>query len=137
MSVPSGAYQLGTAVLLDGAAVAEAYWLVSLGRRAVSLNGYTDRPGFEELQCILKRATEAHRQHQESRKRHDDVAQPPLRADSEQLIGTTEVADILGVGLRQVQRIARSLDGRRIGTRWVFDRDAVRAYHAAAIEHER
>lgn len=43
-------------------------------------------------------------------------------------IGTVEAARILGTTPRYVRRIAATLDGRRIGDRWRFDRRKVQTY---------
>lgn len=116
---------LANAVVLSGPALADTYYLICAGIRYTRRNGYTpDR--FRALQNTLgAAAAAAHTGHR------DDAPTPtPAHSPQEDLIGAQEAAHMLGLSKRQVQRIARSLDGRLAGGRWVFDRAAVAAYHA-------
>lgn len=55
---------------------------------------------------------------------------PPtqLTGDDEELIDTTEAAQILGCSDRWVRTIRTDLDGLNIGGRWVFKRHTVMEY---------
>lgn len=117
---------LANAVVLSGPALADTYYLICAGIRYTRRNGYTpDR--FRALQETLGNAAAA-----AAHPRHRDDAPTPEIAHSppDELIGAQEAAHMLGLSKRQVQRIARSLDGRLAAGRWVFDRAAVAAYHA-------
>ncbi|MDF3309883.1 helix-turn-helix domain-containing protein [Rhodococcus sp. T2V] len=121
--------KLGNALLLQGPAIADAYWLVSTGIRAAERNGHAVRPDVYRLQALLG---ECHRDAL-SALRHHDVAPPPDDESSDvELISTREAAEVLNVSPRHVQRIAASLDGRRTAGRWIFDRAVVEAYAAHA-----
>jgi len=62
----------------------------------------------------------------------DDVRSGPPSAEltSTEVIGTTEVASMLGVTRRHAARLAATLDGRRYRGSWLFDKAAVDAYIA-------
>ena len=65
---------------------------------------------------------------------HADVAQLPTEAvsDPSEPLTTREVAAMLGLSPRQTQRMARTLDARRLRSgRLIFDRGAVESYLAA------
>jgi hypothetical protein len=49
-------------------------------------------------------------------------------------VGTGEAAELLGICERQARSLAPGLGGRRIGGRWVLDRDAVLAERQRRIE---
>lgn len=114
--------RLGAAVLLQDLALRDTYYLVSL---AIS---YRKRQGIRPDVRVLALQTELGAAVHADRLRHDDVAEAPI--EQSQSIGTDEAAALLGMSRRQVQRIARSLDGQRSrpGTTWVFDRRVVVAY---------
>jgi hypothetical protein len=53
------------------------------------------------------------------------------------MITTDEAAALLRRSPRQVRRLAAELEGRRVGTSWVFDRDLVAAAAAErGITHD-
>lgn len=116
--------QLGAAVLLQGQAVVDAYYLVSTGIRAAARNGYpTSR--FEAIQTAIQSAFMSSR-------RHDDVASVALQSHSNRddecpvdPIGTAEAAALLGLSVRSCQRLAKQGLGRRVGHQWVLDRGLV------------
>ncbi|MDV6292244.1 helix-turn-helix domain-containing protein [Rhodococcus aetherivorans] len=113
---------LGTAVVITGPALADAYYLITAGMQYAHRSGYSTTR-FKPLQEALGAAVA------QSRTRHNDVAPPPIDTDcTPELIDVTEAAHMLALSKRQVQRIARSLDGRIIGGRWLFDRNAVSDY---------
>lgn len=43
-------------------------------------------------------------------------------------IGATEAADIIGCSTAYVRRIATTLDGHRVGNRWLFNREDIKDY---------
>lgn len=120
MSGPS-IQRLGSAVLLQGPALAAARYAVGIAQRGRRSNGYAPSPTLTELEQALEAA--------EGRA---DVLIIPADAVSKSAlaepISTTEAARILGRSTRQVRRIAVSLDGHRIGGAWWFDRQTVIDY---------
>lgn len=52
-------------------------------------------------------------------------------AESEEWIGSSDAATLLGWTTRQVQRLAADLDGRIVAGRWMFRTDTVCAYREA------
>ncbi|AMY53425.1 hypothetical protein [Rhodococcoides fascians] len=125
--------RLGDCLLLSGPAIADLYWLVSVGIRAVERNGHPIRPDAYRLQQVLRSCRD-----DASAARHDDVAEPAdVALSAENFIGTAEAALILGRSRRQVQRIATSLGGRIINGGWQFDANAVEAYQADADERRK
>ncbi len=66
---------------------------------------------------------------------HSDVAREDVSAESIVEIGTVEAARLLNRSPRTVQRMAKSLDGRKISARcWAFDKDTVLTYLASREE---
>jgi hypothetical protein len=121
LTEPPAVQQLGSAVLLQGQALTDAYYLVSAGIREASRSGYpTGR--FEEIRRAIRDA---------SRRRQSDVAERELLSHSGNdrsavdTIGTAEAAALLGIGFRNCQRKAKEGLGRRVGGRWVYDRALV------------
>lgn len=122
--------RLGDCLLLSGPAIADLYWLVSVGIRAVERNGHPIRPDVYRLQQVLRSCRD-----DASAARRDDVAEPAGAAlSAENFIGTAEAALILGRSRRQVQRMAADLGGRIINGGWRFDADEVEAYRTSADE---
>jgi len=122
--------QLGSAVLLQGPAVVDVWRLVALGVRAAHRDGI-GLARVDHLQAVLAAAAAEVRATSEPGQR--DVAQVPTRAtcDPSEPLTTREVAAMLGLSPRQTQRMARTLDARRLRSgRLIFDRGAVQAYLA-------
>lgn len=119
--------KLGTSVLLSGPGVLHALHLVARGIQLTeSRDGITPPPAARELERVLRAAADELRM---SPSRHRDVAEEVVSRQwlqSEEM-STKEVAAMAGVGARQVQRLATSFGGRRVGGRLVFNRIAVQA----------
>lgn len=117
--------RFGNAILLQGAALrtVQFYFFIGVNKKKVE----SRKEPTTYVHRILEELNEATRQ--EQRERHGDVAIRTIPEAS--LIDSSEAAEILGYTRRHVQRIARSLDGRRAGSgagAWQFDRDVVVAY---------
>ena len=116
-------------VLLRDVAVLDAISLVGKGIRATNeLSPHLGR--FRRLHGELKRAYDT------ACERHGDVVSvAPLEEsncqDGADVLSVVEAADLLGLSVRQVQRLAPTL-GRRVGGAWALDRGAV-----LALKHER
>ncbi len=126
--------RFGGMVMVQGQAVTDAYYLASVGLRAVR-RGTTPIPSrFLLLQAELAAAAAEVRA---SATGHNDGAPvaPQPHSTREDTIGTTEAASILRLSNRQVQRLAADLDGRLIGGCWCFDRLAVASYAAHRDAH--
>ncbi len=130
MTVPA-VQQLGAAVILQGAALIDARRFVALGIRAAWQDGIAAPPRVALLQQALTDAAAEVRA--ASALGHGDVAQLPTRAvsDPSEPLTTREVAAMLGIGVRQAQRMAGTLDARQLRCgRLLFNRGAVDAYLA-------
>jgi hypothetical protein len=126
--------RFGGMIMLQSVAVADAYYLLSVGLRTVR-RGATPIPSrFLLLQAELAAAAAEVRA---SATGQHDVAPvaPQPHSEGEDNIGTVEAAGILRLSHRQVQRIAADLDGRFVGGCWCFDRLAVQSYAAHRDEH--
>lgn len=119
--------RLGDAVLLQGRAVDAAYLAAAA---TIAQLSERDAPIPAPLSSLLAVCRSA------STNRHDDDAPPPLPARSDQ-IDTNEAARLLDRTPRSVQRIARSLDGRKVGGTWIFDRTTVLDYRTLRDTTER
>jgi len=126
--------RFGGVVLVQGQAVTDAYYLVSVGLRARRAGGAAVPRQYLQLQAVLAAAAAEVRA---SATRQRDVAPvaPQPHSAREDTIGTVEAASILGLSNRQVQRLAADLDGRFIGGCWCFDRLAVESYAHHRDEH--
>ena len=113
-------------VLLTGPALTDAYYLVAAGIRYTRHNGHPIPARFETLLTVIGE------QRAKSQPGQCDTLTPAPRqhCETEELIGSQQAADILGVSKRQTQRLAADLDGRLAGGHWVFDKKAVEAYAA-------
>jgi len=122
--------RFGSVVLLQGPAVLDVWHLVALGVRAAHRDGI-GLARVDHLQAVLAAAAAEVRATSECG--HGDVAQLPAGAlsDPSEPLTTGEVATMLGLSPRQTQRMARTLDARRLRSgRLLFDRGAVDAYLA-------
>jgi hypothetical protein len=113
----------GGTVILQGITVIRCAAMVDRGVRAARRDGIAPSPDITALAEVLTAAARHVMQ------RQHDVVQVSTPQRSDQEIGSAQAAAILHLGIRQVQRIARSLGGRRTpsGT-WAFDSDTVTAY---------
>jgi len=126
--------RFGGMLMLQSVAVADVYYLASVGLRAVR-RGTTPIPGrFLLLQAELAAAAAEVRAAASGQDDGAPVA-PQQYSEREDTIGTAEAAGILRISGRQVQRLAADLDGRFIGGCWCFDRLAVQSYAAHRDEH--
>lgn len=116
---------LGSSVLLQGVALADAYYLVAAGLKESRSRQQKIPPRMFVLQDEIESALRSYNQ----QRRQSEVAKLPVPHNYS--IGTDEAANILGRSRRHVQRIAKSLDGQRSGKSWTFDRRIVEAYGAA------
>jgi hypothetical protein len=128
---------LGAGLLLQGSAVLNARRAVRSLIRAHQREQIAPPPEVVALLSACERAAE--NLEAMSASRHGDTTSSPAQQDSpSQHIGTKEAAAMLGVTQRQAQRLAATLDGRRLASGvWVFDRDAVAAYLRARNENGR
>ena len=123
--------QLGAAVVLQGAALANVRRCVRLAQRVSARDGIRLGHWFDDLTCALDAAM--------SDLGHADVdTRPsvPQSLSTDKRIGTKEAAAMIGLSERQVRRIAASLDGNQLPSgAWHFDADAVAAYALAKEAH--
>ncbi len=126
--------RFGGMVMVQGVAVADACYLVSVGLRDVRRGGAAVPGRFLQLQAEFAAAAAEVRAAATGQHDGAPVAPQPHSA-REDTIGTAEAAGILRLSHRQVQRIAADLDGRFIGGCWCFDRLAVQSYAAHRDEH--
>ncbi len=126
--------RFGGMVMVQGVAVADAYYLLSVGLRDVRRGGAAVPGRFLQLQADLAAAAAEARVSAVGQHDAAPVAPQP-HSEGEDNIGTVEAAGILRLSHRQVQRIAADLDGRFIGGCWCFDRRTVQAYAAHRDEH--
>lgn len=120
--------QLGAAVLLQGRGVEVAFLAAAATERVLTERGQPVPRGLPELTAALRAAV--------SPTRRSDVARDTDSARSDHdRITAHEAAKVLGVTTRSVQRLARTLDGRKVAGRWTFDRDLVAEYRALRDTH--
>jgi len=122
-------------ILLQGVAAIQAMHLIDSGYRVAESrgSGYLGR-----FRLIRNGFHKAYKLAEMSRERHDDTTSSDVAPDSGSVVcegdgrplSTADAAELLCVGVRQVQRLAPLLDGFVVGGRWVFDRSAVLAYDA-------
>lgn len=121
-------------VLLRGSALAHVSRLADVGARVVERgDGIAPHPELRRLLEELR--AEAAEVPAVSATGHADVRGPGGWAESGAMGWTDpvdggEAALMLGVGVRQLRRLAPSLGGRKVGGSWVFERAAVAAFAA-------
>jgi hypothetical protein len=120
---------LGAAVLVEGVEDLQQLKLALHARtRERRTNGMPPNPrSLEALSAVESALRESH-------SRPIEVSEPDIPTDSIAWIGAAEAAAIAGVTRRQITRIARSLDGRRVGARWIFPDESVRSYRDTRSE---
>lgn len=109
----------------------DVYYLVSVAIKNLRQDGYRPSSHVLGLQEEFKLgALEV--KDELSKRRHGDVAELPIAAGCS--IGSAEASEILGISRRQVQRLAKTLGGRR-GHAGVlmFDVHEITAYGAARL----
>lgn len=133
---PPAVQQLGTAVLLQGAALLDARRFVTLGIRAASRDGIAAPP---RVALLLRALTDASACPLTDPGREDGPAMPTGAAsDATDTITTAEVATLLGLSTRQTRRLARTLEARQLRSGvYVYDRTAVDAYLIDHNHHSR
>ncbi len=126
--------RFGGMVMVQGVAVADAYYLLSVGLRDTRRGGAAVPSRFLLLQAELAAAAAEVRA--SATGQHDGApVAPQPHSEREDTIGTAEAASILRLSHRQVQRLAADLDGRFIGGCWCFDRLAVQSYAHHRDQH--
>ena len=133
---------LGSAVLLQEEAVLQVLTALGVYERSLKANGAQPSPRLLGLQRAFALAALAvHAQNGDvSQVRQRDATLDASQPDSTQTaqIGTREAAQMLGVTTRQVQRLAATLDGRRLANgHIIFDRLAVQSYALAIRNNHR
>ena len=118
---------LGPAVLVDGDTLPTLRWCVAVAVREKRRNGTRPGPILAALDQAAAQAMTASRQ--------SDIPEPAPRPHSDQWLSTEQVADRLGISRRQAQRLAGTLDARRVGQTLMFDPDTVHEY-ATHKEHQ-
>jgi hypothetical protein len=129
---------LGVAVLLQGAALAEIRHLALMGardrqRRDGVPPSLTLRHALQVMTAAVNVAAATSSVQVSEDTRHGDIAQGPKPAQlgmDGNAMSTREVAVLLGVGTRQVQRLASLIGFRRVNGALVFDRHAVNDFAA-------
>ncbi len=119
--------RLGSAVLLQGAALLDARRFVTLGIRAASRDGIAAPPRVALLlRALTDSAALIDRGHADGPALLTGAA-----SDATDTITTAEVATLLGLSTRQTRRLARTLEARQLRSgAYVYDRTAVAAYLA-------
>lgn len=126
----------GCALVLTGLAVLDVRALVALGVRQAARDGVTAPPRLAQLQRALD--TVAAEVRVKSLPGHHDATLRLCQPDSTRSdrLGTQEVAEMLGLTQRQVQRLAPQLGAEQLANRtYLFDRVAVEAHAAARHPH--
>lgn len=119
---------LGNHVLLGGAALYRLAVLADAGLRARAANGTRDPQSAHDLVRTLARAASAvERTAREALA--TQLASAEERADDDRLMTSAEVASALGIGVRQVARLADRLGARKVSRSpnapLLYDRDLV------------
>lgn len=118
---------LGPAVLIDGDTLPTLRWAVAVAVREKRRNGTRPGPILAALDQAATQAMTATRQ--------DDLPAPAPDPHSTQWLTAGQVADRLGISRRHAQRLAATLDARRVGQTLLFDPDTVHEY-ATHKEHQ-
>lgn len=137
MSTNPGIHRSGDVVLLQGPALVQCRALVFKAVRDSSrCDGISPSPTTRDLlQALDEAMTELRKNGSMSLERHEQALATPIVKDSdiEQIwISTATAATILGVSVRQAQRLAEVLGAKRFfGRSLSFDRATVMDYRKA------
>lgn len=114
--------QVGRTVVLTGDALLMTYYAYA------ALAQRRRRNGLEPGPLLLEAARVTYRAMSSQRHKDDDPAPTEGSCDGQHgdLIDSAAAARLLGIGLRQAQRLAPTIGIRR-GSIWLYDRDAVLA----------
>ena len=118
---------LGPAVLVDGDTLPTLRWCVAVAVREKRGHGTRPGPILAALDQAAAQAMTATRQ--------DDLPAPAPDPHSDQWLTAGQVADRLNISRRHAQRLAATLDARRVGQTLLFDPDTVHEY-ATHKEHQ-
>lgn len=124
--------RLGDAVLLQGPILAELRWVLGVGINVVTRRDAVVPASMIALRAELNRAIAD--RGDAATPQSADPESSVLEHDSDG-ISTVEAAAILGLQPRQVRHIHERLGGRRVGSTWVFDVEAVEAEVQRRREH--
>lgn len=111
---------LGPAVLIDGDTLPTLRWAVAVAVREKRRNGASPGPILAALDQAAAQAMTATRQR--------DLPAPDPATYSDQWFTAGQVADRLGISRRHAQRLAATLNARRVGRQLLFDPDTVHEY---------
>jgi hypothetical protein len=137
---PLDVQRLEHIVVLQGAPLLELRHLLTLGaRERLRRDGVPASPTLRYILAVTTAAIDVasatSSEQVKDRTRHGDMTKgtDPSRlswVDREDEITTKEAAVLLGVGIRQVQRLASLIGSRRVNGALVFDRGAVTDFAA-------
>lgn len=114
---------LGPAVLIDGDTLPTLRWAAAVAVREKRRNGARPGPILAALDQAAAQAMTATRQR--------DLPAPDPRPHSDQWLTAGQVADRLQISRRHAQRLAATLNARRVGQQLLFDPDTVHEYQHA------
>jgi hypothetical protein len=125
--------RFGDVLMLTGQSVVDAHLVFELGMREARRDGIT-ATRLDPLRAAYA-ATAAEVRARSPRLPHDVPAHGRgTQSDRQQLVGTTEVAIMLGVTRRHAARLAGTLDGQLYRGTWLFDLATVETYAAGRNE---
>lgn len=108
----------GEAVVLTGEAARVALQAALIAIRSRRVNGLPESPAYRALATALAKSVNGHADVREVVvEQHYPREQPQ--------VPISQAAEQLGIGERQVRRLAPKLGGRKIGGRWFVDEHAL------------
>lgn len=115
MTPPPTAQRVGDVVLLTGTAVSTTLRAILTQIRVRQRNGLPTSGELAQIREVLMSVAG-----------HSDLGETPSGASSVAPdVGIEEAAKMLGTSERHARRLAPRLGGKRIGGRWLLDRDAI------------
>jgi hypothetical protein len=112
-----GLFHVGPVVVVAGPAARAAFNAMCIAIRNRAMSGLPDSRTYLQLAEAFGTAAK-------SPTRQPDVAEEPV-VQVFPTVTTRELAQQLGIGERQAQRLAPRLGGRRIAGRWLCDQQAI------------
>jgi len=138
---PAPAVQrLGSAVLLQGQAVLAAQGLIAIGvRETTRRDGISPSPGLQALLRVLSEvALDIRSESAPGRPQTVPIVADAASSTVQDELTTNEVATMLGIGARQVRRLAPGLGGHLVRGSWIFPRSAIDStFHSRCNSNER
>lgn len=136
VTAPATVQRLGTAVLVQGAAVPALARLAARGLRDRDRDGLPPSPSLAALVAVIEAAADAAGDVSPARPAGRPALATSAGWEPPRGVTSSEAADLLGLSVRQVRRLKEDLGGWYGGTKLMFDPERIAEYGAMRSKHD-